>query len=196
MPDKNKYGIWIKIVSIAIPAAVALLLFLKWNGDKLVFDLRSPNFDPIVLIENLPVAQPLYFLPPIYAVINAVTAVLLIIALIAIKGKKIEIHQRLMQTCIALSLVFLVMYIAYHITTDPTPFGGQGGVKVLYFFILISHIILSIALIPLVLVSYVRAFQKEFPSHKKISKITFPIWLYVASTGVIVYLMIAPYYIY
>ena len=101
-----------------------------------------------------------------------------------------------MQTCIALSLVFLVMYIAYHITTDPTPFGGQGGVKVLYFFILISHIILSIALIPLVLVSYVRAFQKEFPSHKKISKITFPIWLYVASTGVIVYLMIAPYYIY
>ena len=196
MPDKNKYGIWIKIVSIAIPVAVALLLFLKWNGDKLVFDLRSPNFDPIVLIENLPVAQPLYFLPPIYAVINAVTAVLLIIALIAIKGKKIEIHQRLMQTCIALSLVFLVMYIAYHITTDPTPFGGQGGVKVLYFFILISHIILSIALIPLVLVSYVRAFQKEFPSHKKISKITFPIWLYVASTGVIVYLMIAPYYIY
>ena len=196
MPDKNKYGIWIKIVSIAIPAAVALLLFLKWNGDKLVFDLRSPNFDPIVLIENLPVAQPLYFLPPIYAVINAVTAVLLIIALIAIKGKKIEIHQRLMQTCIALSLVFLVMYIAYHITTDPTPFGGQGGFKVLYFFILISHIILSIALIPLVLVSYVRAFQKEFPSHKKISKITFPIWLYVASTGVIVYLMIAPYYIY
>lgn len=196
MPDKNKYGIWIKIVSITIPAAVALLLFLKWSGDKLVFDLRSPNFDPIVLIENLPVAQPLYFLPPIYAVINAVTAVLLIIALIAIKGKKIEIHQRLMQTCIALSLVFLVMYIAYHITTDPTPFGGQGGVKVLYFFILISHIILSIALIPLVLVSYVRAFQKEFPSHKKISKITFPIWLYVASTGVIVYLMIAPYYIY
>jgi len=196
MPDKNKYGIWIKIVSIAIPVAVALLLFLKWSGDKLVFDLRSPNFDPIVLIENLPVAQPLYFLPPIYAVINAVTAVLLIIALIAIKGKKIEIHQRLMQTCIGLSLVFLVMYIAYHITTDPTPFGGQGGVKVLYFFILISHIILSIALIPLVLVSYVRAFQKEFPSHKKISKITFPIWLYVASTGVIVYLMIAPYYIY
>ena len=196
MPDKNIYGIWIKIVSIAIPAAVALLLFIKWSGDKLVFDLRSPNFDPIILIENLPIAQPLYFLPPIYAVINAITAVLLIIALIAIKSKKIEIHQRLMQTCIALSLVFLVMYIAYHITTDPTPFGGQGWVKVLYFFILISHIILSIALIPLVLVSYVRAFQKEFPLHKKISKITFPIWLYVASTGVIVYLMIAPYYIY
>ena len=196
MIKENKYGIWIKIISVIIPAVVALLLFLKWNGDKLVFDLRSPNFDPIILIENLPIAKPLYFLPPIYAVINLVTAILLVLALFAIKVKKIQIHQRLMQTCIALSLVFLVMYIAYHITTDPTPFGGQGGVKVLYFFILISHIILSIALIPLVLVSYVRAFQKEFPSHKKISKITFPIWLYVASTGVIVYLMIAPYYIY
>jgi putative membrane protein len=80
-------------------------------------------------------------------------------------------------------------------TTDPTPFGGEGYMKTLYFFILISHIILSIALIPLVLISYVRAFQKEFLAHKKISKITFPIWLYVASTGVIVYLMIAPYYI-
>ena len=135
------------------------------------------------------------FLPPIYATINAITALLLVLALAAIKAKKIQIHQRLMQSCIVLSLVFLVMYIAYHMTTDPTPFGGEGYMKTLYFIILISHIILSIALIPLVLISYVRAFQKEFPAHKKISKITFPIWLYVASTGVIVYLMIAPYYI-
>ena len=195
MAEKNRYGIWIKIISVAIPAIVALLLFLKWNGDKLVFDLRAPNFEPIILIENLPIAQPLYFLPPIYAVINGVTAVLLVMALIAIKAQKIQIHQRLMQTCIALSLVFLVMYIAYHITTDPTAFKGTGFVKVLYFFILISHIILSIALIPLVLISYVRAFQKEFPAHKKISIITFPIWLYVAVTGVVVYLMISPYYI-
>ena len=194
MVKKNKYGIWIKIISVIIPAVVALLLFLKWNGDKLVFDLRSPNFDPIILIENLPIAKPLYFLPPIYAVINAVTAVLLVLALFAIKAKKIQIHQRLMQTCIALSLVFLVMYIAYHITTDPTAFRGAGYIRAVYFFILISHIILSITLIPLVLISYVRAFQKEFPEHKKISKITFPIWLYVAVTGVIVYIMISPYY--
>ena len=196
MEKKNKYGIWIKIISVAIPVVVALLLFLKWNGDKLVFDLRAPNFEPIILIENLPIAQPLYFLPPIYAVINGVTAFLLVMALFAIKAKKIQIHQRLMQICIALSLVFLVMYIAYHITTDPTNFRGTGYVRAIYFFILISHIILSIALIPLVLISYVRAFQKEFPEHKKISKITFPIWLYVTVTGVIVYLMISPYYIY
>lgn len=171
MEQKKDYGIWIKIVSVAIPVVVAILFGVRVDYD-------------------LPV-----FLPPIYATINAITALLLVLALVAIKAKKIQIHQRLMQSCIVLSLVFLIMYIAYHMTTDPTPFGGEGYMKTLYFFILISHIILSIALIPLVLISYVRAFQKEFPAHKKISKITFPIWLYVASTGVIVYLMIAPYYI-
>jgi len=171
MEQKKDYGIWIKIISVAIPVVVAILFGVRVDYD-------------------LPV-----FLPPIYATINAITALLLVLALVAIKAKKIQLHQRLMQSCIVLSLVFLVMYIAYHMTTDPTPFGGEGYMKTLYFFILISHIILSIALIPLVLISYVRAFQKEFPAHKKISKITFPIWLYVASTGVIVYLMIAPYYI-
>jgi len=172
MEKKNKFGMWIKIISVAIPVVVAILFGVRVDYD-------------------LPV-----FLPPIYATINGITAFLLVLALIAIKSKKIQLHQRLMQSCIVLSLVFLVMYIAYHMTTDPTPFGGEGSVEILYFFILISHIILSIALIPLVLISYVRAFQKEFPEHKKISKITFPIWLYVTVTGVIVYLMISPYYIY
>ena len=172
MEKKNKYGMWIKIISVAIPVVVAILFGVRVDYD-------------------LPV-----FLPPIYATINGITALLLVLALIAIKSKKIQLHQRLMQSSIVLSLVFLVMYIAYHMTTDPTPFGGEGYVKMLYFFILISHIILSIALIHLVLISYVRAFQKEFPEHKKISKITFPIWLYVTVTGVIVYLMISPYYIY
>ena len=170
MTKKNKYGIWIKIISIVIPLVVAILFRVKIDYD-------------------LPI-----FLPPIYATINAITALLLVFALIAIKSKKIALHQKLMQSCIVLSLLFLVMYIAYHMTTDPTPFLGEGSVKTLYFFILISHIVLSVALIPLVLISYVRAFQKEFPEHKKISKITFPIWLYVAVTGVIVYIMIAPYY--
>ena len=172
MQEKNKYGIWIKIISITIPVVVAILFGVRVDYE-------------------LPV-----FLPPIYSSLNALTALLLVLALAAIKSKKIKLHQRLMQTCIALSLIFLVMYIAYHMTTDPTPFGGEGFTKSMYFFILISHIILSIALIPLVLISYVRAFQEEFPAHKKISKITFPIWLYVAVTGVVVYLMISPYYVY
>jgi len=168
----NKYGIWIKIVSVLIPVVVAIL-----------FTVRIPN------------VEPLSFLPPIYATINGFTALLLILALRAIKSGKSLLHERLMKTCIALSLVFLVMYIAYHMTSDPTPFGGEGAVVYLYYFILISHILLSIILIPLVLTSYVRAIQAQFDPHKKISKITFPIWLYVAVTGVVVYLMIEPYYV-
>ena len=94
-----------------------------------------------------------------------------------------------------LSLAFLVMYVAYHMTSDSTKFGGEGLIRLVYFGFLISHIILSIAVIPLVLISYVRALAAKFDQHKKIAKITFPIWLYVAITGVIVYIMIAPYYV-
>ena len=142
----NKYGIWIKIVSVLIPVVVAIL-----------FTVRIPD------------VEPLSFLPPIYASINALTAVLLVLALRAIKSGKRLLHERLMKTCIALSLVFLVMYIAYHMTSDPTTFGGEGVIAYLYYFILISHISLSIILIPLVLTSYVRAIQAQFDPHKKIS---------------------------
>jgi putative membrane protein len=100
-----------------------------------------------------------------------------------------------MKSAIACSLLFLVMYVAYHLTSDPTPFGGTGWIKAVYLFILISHIALSIIIIPLVLFTYVRALSNQFDKHKKLAKITFPIWLYVAITGVIVYLMISPYYV-
>ena len=158
-------------MSVLIPVVVAIL-----------FTVRIPN------------VESLSFLPPIYASINALTALLLVLALRAIKSGKRSLHERLMKTCIALSLIFLVMYIAYHMTSDPTPFGGEGFIAYVYYFILISHIILSIVLIPMVLTSYVRGIQSQFDSHKKIAKITFPIWLYVAVTGVVVYLMISPYY--
>ena len=101
-----------------------------------------------------------------------------------------------MKTSIFLSLVFLVMYIMYHMTTDPTPYGGEGIIITVYFFILISHITLSVFIVPMVLVTYVRAISKMFDKHKKIARITFPIWLYIAVTGLIVYLMISPYYTY
>ena len=114
------------IVSILVPVVVALLLFLKWDSDKLVFDLRSPNFEPIILIEDLPIAKPLKFLPPIYATINGITAIILVMAVYYIKKGKRNIHEYLIKICIALSLCFLVMYIAYHITscllyTSPSP---------------------------------------------------------------------------
>jgi putative membrane protein len=119
----------------------------------------------------------------------------LIIALWAIKNKKIVLHQGLMKISIGLSLVFLVMYVAYHMTSESTPYGGEGFMRYIYFFILITHIILSIGVIPMVLITYVRAISKQFANHKKIARYTFPIWLYIAITGVIVYLMISPYYI-
>ena len=168
---EKKYKIWIIILSIAIPLVVAVL-----------FGVKIPN------------ATPLTFLPPIYASINGLTAILLITAVIAIKNKKVKLHENLMKTCIGLSIAFLGMYVAYHMTSDSTSFGGEGTIKYIYFFILITHIVLSIAIIPLVLITYVKALAKRFDKHKKIAKITFPIWLYVAITGVIVYVMISPYY--
>ncbi|WP_417443008.1 DUF420 domain-containing protein [Joostella sp.] len=168
---EKKYNKWIVILSIAIPVAVAAL-----------FGIKLPN------------VEPLSFLPPIYATVNGLTAVLLVIAVIAIKNKNVVLHERLMKTCIGLSIAFLVMYVAYHMTSDSTVFGGEGAIKYVYYFILITHIILSIAIIPLVLITFVRALSKRFDKHRKIARITFPLWLYVAVTGVVVYLMISPYY--
>jgi putative membrane protein len=191
--SSNKYSVsklklWTNIISIFIPLAVALLFTLKWDQDQLIL------MKEIILFENLPIAKPLTFLPPIYASINGLTAALLIAALIAIKSRKIFLHESIMKTAISCSVVFLLMYIAYHITSDPTPYGGKGALKYVYYFILITHIFLSVVVIPLVLYSYIRAYLEDYNAHKKIVKFAYPIWLYVAITGVVVYLMISPYY--
>lgn len=173
---EKKFNKFIIAVSILIPVVVAILFSVK---------LKDFGYN----------VEPLSFLPPIYAAINGITAVVLVAGVSAIKNGKRILHERLMTTAIALSVAFLVMYVAYHMTSDSTKFGGEGFIKMVYFFILISHILLSIAVIPLVLITYVRALAERFDRHKKIAKITFPIWLYVAVTGVVVYLMISPYYV-
>jgi putative membrane protein len=172
---EKKYNKWIVVLSIVIPVVVAVLFRVK---------LSDFGFN----------VEPLTFLPPIYATINGLTAVLLVIAVWAIKNKKQVLHETLMTTAIGCSVVFLVMYVAYHMTSDSTPFGGEGFIRYVYYFILITHILLSIVIIPFVLITYVRAITSNFERHKKIAKITFPMWLYVAVTGVIVYVMISPYY--
>ena len=164
---------WITVLSIAIPLVVVIL-----------FEVRIPG------------VEPLGFLPPIYASINWVTAILLLAALWAIKNGRQQLHQRLMTTCIGLSLLFLMMYVAYHMTSDSTSYGGDDWLRYVYFFILISHILLSIIVIPLVLRTYAKAYLRDFAGHRKMARITFPIWLYVAISGVVVYLMISPYYAY
>ncbi|MEM6515633.1 MAG: DUF420 domain-containing protein [Bacteroidota bacterium] len=171
--EERKYNKWIVVLSILIPVVVAIL-----------FGVKIPNVEPLT------------FLPPIYASINAITAILLMAALIAIKKRNIVLHKRLMTTSIVLSVLFLVMYVAYHMTSDSTKFGGDGIIKYIYYFVLISHILLSITIIPFVLITYVRAITNNIERHKKIAKITFPIWLYVAVSGVVVYIMISPYYAY
>lgn len=173
--QEKKYNRIITTLSIIIPLAVATLFGV--NLKKLGFDV-----------------EPLTFLPPIYATVNGITAVLLIIAVVAIKKGNKKLHEQLNTSAIICSVLFLLMYIAYHMTSESTTFGGEGVIKYVYYFILITHILLSIAVIPFVLVTFVRARLGKFPEHKKIAKITFPLWLYVAVTGVVVYLMISPYY--
>ena len=166
----------ILFISIILPLAVAALFGV--NLKELGFDVK-----------------PLTFLPPIYAAINGTTAILLIAAVVAIKKGNRKWHEILMKTCIGLSVLFLGMYVAYHMTSNSTSFGGEGVVQIIYYFILITHILLSVAIIPLVLITYSKALSAQFDKHKKIAKITFPLWLYVAVSGVVIYLMISPYYL-
>jgi len=168
--DSTKYNKVIILLSIVIPLAVAVLFGVK-------LDIELP-----------------VFLPPIYATINAITAVVLVLAVWAVSTKKIVLHEQLIKVAVLLSVCFLVLYIAYHMTSDSTTFGGEGIVKYIYYFVLISHILLSIVVIPFVLITFVRGITRDIEKHKKIAKYTFPLWLYVAVTGVVVYLMIAPYY--
>ncbi|MCH3884063.1 DUF420 domain-containing protein [Tenacibaculum aquimarinum] len=170
--QEKKYKKIITILSVAIPLAVAALFVIK-----------------------IPNVEPLRSLPPIYALINALTAVLLIAAVVAIKKGNKKLHEQLNTTAIICSVLFLVLYVAYHMTSDSTKFGGDGAVKYIYYFILFTHILLSIIIIPFVLITFMRAKLGNFTEHKRIAKITFPLWLYVAITGVVVYLMISPYYI-
>ena len=165
---KLKQAIW--AVSIVIPIAVAILFTVKIEG----LDLG--------------------FLPPIYASLNALTAIGLIVAIGAIKRKNRKLHQRVIQVCLIFSILFLLLYVLYHMTSDTTPYGGEGILKMIYFFLLISHILLSMVVIPIVLFAYLFAWQGDFVRHKKWTKFAFPLWLYVAVTGVLVYVMISPYY--
>lgn len=171
--DEKKFNRIIAVVSIVIPVVVALL-----------FGVKIPN------------VKALSFLPPLYATINGITALLLLVAVWAIKNGNRRLHQQLMTTNIILSVLFLVMYIAYHMTSDSTAYGGTGIIRYVYYFILITHIILSIALIPLVLRTFAKAYLNKFDEHRALAKYTFPVWLYVAITGVVVYVMISPYYAY
>lgn len=165
----HKKIIWIS--SLLVPIAVAILYY-------------TPNYN----------GETIDFLPLVNACINATVFIILIAALIAIKKKKRILHQRLMTTALCLSVIFLLCYVFHHATHESVSFGKEGLMKHLYYFILISHIMISAIIIPFVLITFSKGLQKKFDDHKKIARITLPLWLYVALTGVLVYIMISPYY--
>lgn len=181
---EQKYRTLVIVLSVIIPLVVALLFNVSVEG---------VNFS---------------FLPPIYASLNGLTAILLVWAVISIKKGNRPLHQKLITVAMICSVLFLVMYVAYHMTSESTVYGdfdgnGErsaveleaiGSSLYIYTFLLLSHILLSLVVLPLVLFTYLKGWSNNVISHRKWAKITFPIWLYVALTGVVVYLMISPYY--
>ena len=174
--NKEDKGIirWVTVVAVAVPIVVAILLFMP---SKIDF-----------------ASDWVYFLPHFNAIINSAASVALIFGLIFIKNKNITLHRASMTTAFVLGAIFLVSYVIYHAAAESTTFGGQGLIKSVYYFILITHILLAaVALFP-ILLAYYYGHTDQRAKHKKVVKFAYPIWLYVTISGVIVYLMISPYY--
>jgi putative membrane protein len=174
MKNKRNYTPIIVALSIAINVLVVILFFL-------------PSYEGLEHVD-------LTFLPMMNAIFNSFTFVFLLVAFIAILQKNIMVHRRFIYAAFTTTALFLVTYVTYHFLADSTPFGGEGTIRTVYFFILISHIILAIAIVPLALLTFVRGITMQEEKHRKIARWTMPIWLYVSLTGVIVYIMISPYY--
>lgn len=165
---------WIWIIAVIVPVLVAVLLFMP---------------------SKINVASDwVYFLPHLNAVINSAATVALISGVMFIKKGNIDYHKAAMTAAFGLGAVFLVSYVVYHATAESTTFGGEGWIRPVYYFILITHIVFAaVALFP-ILLAYYYGYTDQRVKHKKVVKFAFPIWLYVTVTGVIVYLMISPYY--
>ncbi|MCW3126122.1 MAG: hypothetical protein JWO03_1780 [Bacteroidetes bacterium] len=175
--DKFAYGL-IAVLSVVVFAVVASLGKLKIYNLAPGFQL---GFDPHIFAR-------------INGVLNSLVAILLIFGLILVRQRKYELHRTVMLTAFGVSSLFLVSYICHHFLTNDTPFGGTGAIRYFYYPLLITHIILAATVLPFILLATYRGLTADFKGHKKIVRITYPIWLYVSISGVIVYMMIAPYY--
>ena len=154
----------------------------------LVGAMRGPTKIP------LPEGVSLKFLPMVHAILNTLVAVFLVAALVMIKRKNVVAHRRFIGAAMIASATFLLCYVAYHFTTEETKFGGTGAIRNAYFALLISHIILAAVSLPFILQTWVYGFTNQIAKHRKLAKRVFPVWLYVAVTGPICYLMLRPYY--
>jgi putative membrane protein len=164
----------------------------------LIFTVSFVVFAAVAVLSRVKLEVDLGFDIHVFALINAVinsaVSLLLVWALIAVKGKNYLLHKKLMLTAIALSVLFLVSYIAHHLLAGDTIYGGEGSIRYFYYFILITHIILAAIILPFILFTAYRSLTGEYDKHKKLARYTWPLWLYVSVTGVLVYLMISPYY--
>lgn len=167
--DQKASKLFINIVSIAVPGVVAILLALP---NKLDLGNWTKNISHVI------------------GLINGLTTIALILGLVFIKLKKVELHQLMMTISFVLGGIFLVCYVTYHLTNPANKFNGEGTVKGIYLFILITHVGLSLVVLPLVLRAMYYAVKKQFSDHRKIVRFAYPIWLYVSVTGVMVYLML------
>ena len=175
--SKDKFYIpFIAIISVVIPIVVVILLIIPESRRG--------------ALGNIDVSS----LPLFHEVLNGTTAVMLLLGYYFIRNKRIKVHRFCMLTAFVLSAVFLGSYVIYHYSIGHTPFGGEGLIRYFYFSILISHITLAVTIIPLALLAIYRALTDQIEKHRKIVKWTFTIWLYVATTGVLVYLLMIPYY--
>ena len=154
----------------------------------LVGAMRRPEKIP------LPEGVSLSFLPMVHAILNTCVAVFLVAALVMIKRKNVVAHRRFIAAAMITSATFLLCYVAYHFTTEETKFGGEGAIWYAYISLLISHIILAAVSLPFILQTWVYAYTNQIAKHRKLAKRVFPVWLYVAVTGPICYLMLRPYY--
>ena len=169
------------------------------KAKTLIYMVSIIVFAAVVILSKVKIQLDLPFSPHVFAtvsaIINSIVAVLLVVGLITAKQKKFALHKKIMMLAIILSVLFLLSYIAHHLLTAETKFGGEGTIKTIYYIILFTHIPLAGIILPFILFTAYRALIGEYEQHKKLTRITWPIWFYVAVTGVIVYLMISPYYV-
>ena len=165
---------------------------------KAIYTVSVVVFAAVVLLNRVQLevggAFDVHIFARINACINAVVSLLLVAGLVAVKRGSYLLHKRIMGAAILLSVLFLVSYICHHLLAGDTRYGGVGGVRILYYFILITHIVLAAVILPFILFTSYRALVAEWPRHRRLAKVTWPVWLYVSVTGVVVYLMISPYY--
>lgn len=178
-PANEKLGKKLKITAWVLTAAVLVLVGLMRRPE-----LRIP----------LPEGFSFSFLPPVHAMLNTLVSISLVVALIGIKKKDIQLHVRAISVAMVTSVLFLLCYVCYHFTTEEVRYGGEGVMRSVYFFFLITHIVLAGVSLPFILFTWINGFTNQFAKHKKLARWVFPMWLYVAVTGPICYLLLKPYY--